>query len=40
VGKKVPFRSNIYVPEIHPTTRGPFQEREDKAHVLKVKINK
>ena len=36
--KEVPFRSHIYVPEIYPTTHYPFQEREDKAHVLKVKI--
>ena len=36
--KGVPFRSHIYVPEIYPTTHCPFQEREDKAHVLKVKI--
>ena len=36
--KGVPFRSHIYVPEFHPITHCSFQEREDKAHVLKVNI--
>ena len=35
-GKGVPFRTHAYVPEIHPVTSSPFQEREDEAHVLKV----
>ena len=32
----VPFRSHIYVPEIHPVTATIFHEREDEGHVLKV----
>ncbi len=34
--KGVPFRSHIYVPEVHPVTGLPFHEREDEAHVFKV----
>ena len=34
--KGVPFRSHVYVPEIHPLTGVPFHEREDEAHVFKV----
>lgn len=34
--KGVPFRSHIYVPEVHPTTKCPFHEREDEAHIFKV----
>ncbi len=33
----VPFRTYMYVPEIHPITSEEFHEREDFAHVLKVK---
>ena len=32
----VPFRTHIYVPEMHPISQMPFCEREDEAHVLKV----
>ena len=32
----VPFRTCMYVPEIHPATKAEFHEREDFAHVLKV----
>lgn len=35
----VPFRTNAYVPEIHPATGYVFCEREDEGHVLKVTIN-
>ena len=35
----VPFGSHIYVPEDNPTTHCPFQEHEDEAHVLKVRLN-
>ena len=35
--KGVPFRTYLYVPEIHPITGKEFHEREDFAHVLKVK---
>ena len=34
--KGVPFRSCMYVPEVHPLTGTPFHEREDEAHVFKV----
>lgn len=34
--KGVPFKSHLYVPEIHPVTGMEFCEREDEAHVLKV----
>lgn len=34
--KGVPFRTYMYVPEIHPLTKEEFHEREDFAHVLKV----
>ena len=34
--KGVPFRSHMYVPEVHPITKLPFHEREDEAHVFKV----
>ena len=34
--KGVPFRSHIYVSEVHPLTDCPFHEREDEAYVLKV----
>ena len=33
----VPFRHHLYVPETHPITNTPFCEREDEAHVLKVR---
>lgn len=36
--KGVPFRSHIYVPEIHPVTECEFHEREDEGHVFKVKL--
>ena len=32
----VPFRTYLYVPEIHPVTKSEFHEHEDFAHVLKV----
>ena len=34
--KGVPFRTHIYVPEVHPLTNLPFCEMEDEPHVLKV----
>ena len=34
----MPFRSHIYVPEIHPVTECEFHEREDEGHVFKVKL--
>ena len=34
--KGVPFRSHLYVPEVHPITKCPFHEREDETHILKV----
>ena len=34
--KGVPFRTHMYVPDIHPVTGTEFHEREDEAHVLKV----
>ena len=37
--KGVPFRTHAYVPEEHPLTGLPFHEREDEAHVFKVKID-
>ena len=37
--KGVPFQTHLYVPEIHPVTQMPFCEREDEAHVLKVRSN-
>ena len=33
----VPFRTYMYVPEVHPATNARFYEREDDAHLLKVK---
>ena len=32
----IPFRTDMYVPEIHPITGCEYHEREDDAHVLKV----
>ena len=32
----VPFRTHMYVPEVHPITLGTFHEREDEGHVFKV----
>lgn len=37
--KGVPFRSHVYVPEVHPETGAVFQEREDEGHVFKVTRN-
>jgi len=34
----VPFRTHMYVPEVHPATSQVFYEREDEAHLLKVNI--
>ncbi|XP_064390678.1 uncharacterized protein LOC135338466 [Halichondria panicea] len=31
----VPFKTHFYVPEVHPTTKSEFHEREDDAHILK-----
>ncbi len=36
--KGIPFKTYLYVPEIHPDTKMPFYEREDEAHLLKVVI--
>ena len=33
----IPYRTHIYVPEIYPITLMEFHEREDDAHVLKVR---
>lgn len=33
----VPFRTFMYVPETNPITGVEFHEREDDAHILKVK---
>ena len=35
--KGILFQTYIYVPEIHHITGCDFHEREDEAHVLKVK---
>ena len=35
---RIPFRTYMYVPEIHPSTNAIFFEREDVAHLLKVKF--
>ena len=35
--KGVPFKKHFYVPEVHPLTSAEFHEREDDAHVLKVR---
>ena len=32
--KGVPFRTYMYVPEVHKVTNSVFHEREDFAHVL------
>jgi len=32
----MPFRTHVYVPEVHPATNEIFYEREDEAHLLKV----
>ena len=34
--KGVPFRTHLYVAEVHPISGLEFHEREDDAHVLKV----
>lgn len=34
--KGVPFKTHLYVPEIHPVTQTQFHEREDEGHVFKV----
>ena len=34
--KGVPFRTYMYVPEVHTVTNSVYHEREDFAHVLKV----
>ena len=34
--KCVPFRTYMYVLEIHHITQKPFLEREDEGHVFKV----
>ena len=36
--KGVPFRTFMYVPEVHPITNKVFHEREDFGHVLKVHV--
>lgn len=35
--KGIKFKTYLYVPEVHPLTNEVFYEREDEAHVLKVK---
>ena len=35
--KGVPFATHLYVPELHPESLMPFCEREDEAHLLKVR---
>lgn len=35
----VPFRTHLYVPETYPITGCKFHEREDFAHVLKVRTS-
>ena len=32
--KGIPFRSHVYVPEVHPLTGVPFLERKDEAHLF------
>ena len=32
----IPFRTHLYVPEVHPVSGQEYHEREDDAHVLKV----
>ena len=32
----VPFKTHLYVPEVHPVTQENFHEREDEGHVFKV----
>ena len=34
--KGVPFRTHVYVPEVHSQTGEYFHEREDEGHVFKV----
>ena len=34
----IPFRTQLYVPEVHPNTGEVFMEREDEGHVLKVGV--
>lgn len=34
--KGVPFRTFLYVPELHPLLNEEFHEREDEGHVFKV----
>ena len=36
-GGGMPFITYMYVLEVHPTTNAMFYEREDNAHLLKVK---
>lgn len=36
--KGVPFRTHMYVPEVNPITGMEFHEREDEAHVFKVRV--
>ena len=35
--KGIPFKDYLYVPEVHPITGLQFCEREDEAHILKVR---
>ena len=34
----VPFRTYMYVPELHQESQMPFCEREDEAHLLKASM--
>jgi len=36
--KGVPFKTHLYVPEVHPDTDKQFCEREDEGHIFKVWI--
>ena len=38
--KGIPFRTYMYIPEVHPITGNNYHEREDFAHVLNVVFNK
>jgi len=36
--QRIPFNIHMYVPEHHPDTNEIFFEREDEAHLIKVRI--
>ena len=35
----VPFKTHLYVPEVHPLTGHEFCERGDEGHVFKVSLD-